>query len=60
MKKISITLKKSLIGRIEKHRKTIKALGFKKVGQTLVKDDNPAIRGMIKKVDYLLDVKEDK
>lgn len=57
-KKLEITLKKSLIGRNEKQRANIKALGLKKIGQTVVHDDTPQIRGMIKKTDFMLDVKE--
>lgn len=57
-KKLEITLKKSLIGRNQKQRDNIKALGLKKIGQTVVHDDTPIIRGMIKKTDFMLDVKE--
>lgn len=58
MAKLKITLKKSVIGRNEKQRKTIEALGLKKIGQTVVHDDTPAIRGMIHKTDFMLDVEE--
>lgn len=58
MSKLQITLKKSLIGRIKKHRDTVKALGFKKTNQTLLKEDNKAIRGMINSISFMLDVKE--
>ena len=58
MAKLKITLKKSIIGRNEKQRKTIEALGLKKIGQTVVHDDTPAIRGMIHKTDFMLDVEE--
>lgn len=57
-KMLEITLKKSLIGRNEKQRANVKALGLKKIGQTVLRKDIPEIRGMIKKVDFLLDVKE--
>lgn len=57
-KKLAITLKKSTIGRNQNQRANIKALGLKKVGQTVVHDDTPIIRGMIKKTDFMLDVKE--
>ncbi len=56
--KLEITLKKSTIGRKPNHRANIKALGLHKVGQTVVHDDSPIIRGMIKKTDFMLDVKE--
>lgn len=55
---LKITLKKSVIGRIQKHKKTIQALGLRKIGQTVEKEDNPAIRGMIQQVSYLVEVEE--
>lgn len=58
MAQLKITLKKSLICRNARQRATVAALGLKKIGQTVVKDDNPAIRGMIHKVDFMLDVEE--
>ena len=56
--KIKITLKRSTIGRQGKHRKTVEALGLRKIGQTVEKNDTPQIRGMINKVGYLLEVEE--
>lgn len=57
-KKLEITLKRSLIGRPEDQRVTVKTLGLRKVNHTVVQEDNPAIRGMIKKVSHLVSVKE--
>jgi large subunit ribosomal protein L30 len=57
-KLLKITLKKSAYGRHPKHRATIKALGLKKIGQSVIKEDVPSIRGMIKTVEYLLQVEE--
>ncbi|MCR3757999.1 50S ribosomal protein L30 [Clostridium felsineum] len=57
MAKISVTLKKSLIGRKKDHIATVHALGLKKIGRTVEHEDTPQIRGMIKKVDYLLEIK---
>lgn len=57
MAKVSITLKKSLIGRKKDHIATVNALGLRKIGHTVEHEDTPQIRGMIKKVDYLLEVK---
>lgn len=57
-KKIEITLVRSLIGRTETQRVTVKTLGLRKVNQTVVHNDNPAIRGMINKVNHLLKVTE--
>lgn len=56
--KLAITLKKSMIGRSEKQRVTLRTLGLKKREQTVYQPDNPAIRGMINKVKHLVDVKE--
>ena len=57
MAKLSITLTKSLIGRKKDHIATVNALGLRKIGHTVEHEDTPQIRGMIKKVDYLLEVK---
>ena len=57
-KTLEITLTKSLIGRPKDQRKTVKALGLRKMHQTVVKEDNAAIRGMINKVSHLVSVKE--
>lgn len=57
-KKIEITLKKSLIGRNQKQRKTVEALGLNKIGQMITHNDTPQIRGMIQLIDFMLDIKE--
>ena len=56
-KEIEITLKKSLIGKIKKHHKTVHALGLRKIGQTVRHKRSPQIMGMVNQVGYLLDVK---
>lgn len=58
MAKLSITLKKSLIGRKDSHIATAKALGLKTIGKSVQHEDTPQIKGMINKISYLLDVKE--
>lgn len=58
MSKLKITLKKSKIGRIDKHIKTVQALGLRKIGQSIVLEDNSAVRGMINTIPFMLDVKE--
>ena len=58
MSTIKIKLVKSPIGKIPKHRKTIKALGLKKINQVVEKNDTPQIRGMLKQVDYMIEVVE--
>jgi large subunit ribosomal protein L30 len=57
-KKLEITLTRSTIGRPQDQKDTVKALGLRKLHQTVVKEDNPAIRGMINKVSHLVTVKE--
>lgn len=56
--KLQITLKRSVIGRPEDQRVTVRTLGLKKTNQTVVHEDNAAIRGMINKVSHLVSVKE--
>lgn len=58
MAKLEIKLVKSTIGRLEKHIKTVEALGLRKPGNVVVKESNPAILGMIKSIDFMLEVKE--
>ncbi len=58
MAKLEVKLVKSTIGSIPKHRKTVEALGLKKIGQIAYHQDNPQIRGMINKVSHLVEIKE--
>ncbi|AEP00360.1 50S ribosomal protein L30 [Weizmannia coagulans] len=58
MAKLKITLTRSVIGRPQDQRETVKALGLRKVNQTVEKEDNAAIRGMINKVSHLVSVSE--
>ncbi|WP_312040233.1 50S ribosomal protein L30 [Macrococcoides bohemicum] len=53
-----MTLTRSIIGRPETQRKTVKALGLNKMHQTVEVDDNPAIRGQINKVSHLVTITE--
>lgn len=56
MTMVKIKLVKSPIGKPETHKKTVKALGFKKIGQVVEKNDTPQIRGMIHQIDYMVEV----
>ncbi len=58
MANLKITLVKSPIGAIPKHRRTVKALGLRKLHKTVELPDNAATRGMIRQVGYLLKVEE--
>lgn len=55
---LKITLVRSTIGAIPKHRKTIQALGLRKLNRSTVKKDNPATRGMIRQVSHMVKVEE--
>jgi large subunit ribosomal protein L30 len=57
-KKLEITLTRSLIGRPETQRVTVNTLGLRKMHQTVVQEDNVAIRGMVNKVSHLVTVTE--
>ncbi len=57
-KKLKITQVKGLSGRIEAHRDTIRALGLKRIRHTVVHNDTPQIRGMIKAVRFMVVVEE--
>ncbi len=56
--KLNITLVKSTIGAIPKHKATVEALGLKKVNKTVEMPDNAAVRGMIQQVRHLVKVEE--
>ena len=59
MAKLKVTYSKSAIGYTERQKGTIRALGLRKLNQTVEHDDNPVIRGMIFKVKHLVTVEED-
>ncbi len=58
-KRIKITQTRSGIGRLTKHRRTLRALGLKRHQQSVIHEDNAAIRGMINQVSYLVSVTEE-
>ena len=58
MAKLIITLKRSIIGRPEKHRRTVDALGLGKVNSKVEQEDTPQVRGMIRQVVHLIEVEE--
>jgi large subunit ribosomal protein L30 len=53
---IRVTLRRSPIGTPQKHRLVLRGLGLRHIRQTAVRPDTPQVRGMIKKVGYLLEV----
>jgi len=57
-KKLKITQIRSYIGRPEKQRKILRGMGLGKLNRTVVLNNTPEIRGMIKKVSHLVSVEE--
>jgi large subunit ribosomal protein L30 len=55
---MKVKLVKSTIGSLPKHKKTIEALGLKKIGQVVEKQDNPQMRGMVNQVCHLVEIVE--
>jgi len=58
MAKLTVTWVRSSIGHPGDQRRTLQALGFHRLNQTIEHDDSPAIRGMIMKVKHLVAVEE--
>lgn len=56
MAKIKVTQVKSIIDRSERQKKTMQALGLRKINQTVEHEENPAILGMVEKVKHLVKV----
>ena len=57
-KKIKVTLIKSIIGTKQDHRATVRGLGLRRINHTTELQDTPAVRGMIRKVAYLIKCEE--
>ena len=58
MADLKITLVKSTIGAVPKHKKTVEALGLKKIGKTVELPNNDAVKGMVWHVRHLVKVEE--
>ncbi len=58
MARLKITQKKSGVGTKPNHRETLRTLGLKRIGDIVVKEDRPEIRGMIRTVAFLVAVEE--
>ena len=56
MTKVRITQVKSQIGETQRHRGTLRALGLRKIGQTVEHDQTPVLAGMLRKVRHLVRV----
>ena len=57
-KTVRVTLVKSAIGYSVRHKKTVRALGFKKLHQTVEHVDSPSLRGMLMLVNHLVQIEE--
>ncbi|MEZ4323448.1 MAG: 50S ribosomal protein L30 [Myxococcota bacterium] len=58
MSRLKVTLKHSTIGRPGKQLDHVKGLGLRRIGQSRVLENTPAVRGMVKKVLHLIEVEE--
>ncbi|NLE20969.1 MAG: 50S ribosomal protein L30 [Clostridiales bacterium] len=56
--KLKITLLKSPIAQMPKNVRTVEALGLRKIGQSVVREDNPCVRGQVFAVKHMLRVEE--
>jgi len=57
-KKLRVRYIKSVIGYSQSQKGTIRALGFRRLGEVVEVDDNEVMRGMLRKVEHLVEVKE--
>ena len=58
MSQLKVTQKKSAIGGRQNQRDTLRTLGLKRIGDTVVKEDRPEVRGMVSTVAHLVTVEE--
>jgi large subunit ribosomal protein L30 len=57
-KKLQVTQLRSAIGRKPNQRETLRSLGLKRIGDVVIKEDRPEIRGMAESIPHLVDLKE--
>ena len=57
-KTVKVTQLKSSIGRLPKHRATLRGLGLRRINHTVELEDTPSVRGMINKVYYMVKVED--
>jgi large subunit ribosomal protein L30 len=58
MSKLRVTQRRSVIGRPQDQKDTVRRLGLHRIRDSVLKDDRPEVRGMIEKVKHLVDVEE--
>ena len=59
-KTVKVTQTRSTIGRLPKHRETMKGLGLRRIGHTVELEDTPSVRGMVAKIPHLVEIIEEK
>ena len=57
-KQISVTLVRSPVGTLPRHRECVRGLGLKKMNHTVVLEDTPSVRGMVDKIEYMVRVEQ--
>ncbi len=57
-KTIKVTQTRSGIGRLPKHRATLRGLGLRRIGHTVELEDTPSVRGMVNRVNYMVRVED--
>lgn len=57
-KNLKITLVKSKICTLDHHRGTLRSLGLRKIRQSVIRQDSPELRGMLRTVDFMIEVEE--
>ncbi|WP_153393256.1 50S ribosomal protein L30 [Ornithinicoccus halotolerans] len=58
MAQLKVTQTRSIIGAKVQHRETLRSLGLKRVGDSVVKEDRPEFRGMVRAVAHMVTVEE--
>ena len=59
-KTVKVTQLKSSIGRLPKHRATLRGLGLRRINHTVELEDTPSVRGMVRKVSHMVEIIEEK
>lgn len=57
-KQLKVTLTRSTIGRLGKHKDCVKGLGLRRIGHSVVVEDSECTRGMIRRVEYMINWEE--
>ena len=58
MGRLKVTQVRGKVGTLQQHRDTLRSLGLKRIGHTVVKEDRPEIRGMVETVRHMVTVEE--